>query len=249
MVSRGNVLIVLLWIMAVLGFLALSISSEVKRLADLSYGVSKRRSFFLLAFSAFEESLVRMVLEDDSRRWLPDGSERELELWGKKLNVVLEDESQKLNVNTAKEEDLAAVLASLGVQEPDALAQAILDFCDWDNAPRPLGAEDDYYLSLTPPYKPLNRPFRRFEELLLVRGMTPELWWRLLPHITLWGGGDTPFGPLTTEATGLVPGKNYRVTVKGDGFSLIAVVQYTATGDMFQIRQLCEHEDPKAYSS
>lgn len=229
--------------MAVVGFLALLISSEVKEVSDLSHGVTRRPMRTLVAFSAFQEALVRMVLED-GQRWVPDGSTRQLELWGQRVEVVLEDESTKLNLNGLGEDELASLLSSLGAQDPNALAQAILDFADWDNVPRPLGAEDEYYLSLDPPYRPLNRPFRRFEEILLVKGMSYELWSKLVPQVTLWGGGGTPFGPLSSEETRLVLGKNYRVTVKVDGFFLVGVVQYSATsGEVFHVRGLCEYEE------
>ena len=39
----------------------------------------------------------------------------------------------------------------------------------------PNGAESDYYGSLSPPYAPRNGPPVTIEELLLVRGVTPQL--------------------------------------------------------------------------
>jgi type II secretory pathway component PulK len=55
------------------------------------------------------------------------------------------------------------------------LADAILDFIDEDDDPRPAGAESDYYQSLTPPYRAKNGPIRSLDELLLVSGVTPRL--------------------------------------------------------------------------
>ncbi len=56
------------------------------------------------------------------------------------------------------------------------VADAILDWLDEDDLPRPLGAEfDDYYLHLPTPYKPTNGPIESIEQLLLVRGVTPQL--------------------------------------------------------------------------
>lgn len=56
-----------------------------------------------------------------------------------------------------------------------ATADAILDWIDEDTEPRPLGCEDEYYASLSTPYKTANRPLQSVEELLLVRGVTPQL--------------------------------------------------------------------------
>ena len=56
------------------------------------------------------------------------------------------------------------------------VADAILDWLDEDEEPRPLGAEfDDFYLHLPNPYKPANGPIESIEQLLLVRGVTPQL--------------------------------------------------------------------------
>ncbi len=56
------------------------------------------------------------------------------------------------------------------------IADAILDFLDEDEDARPYGCEyADYYQQLQPPYRPLNGPLTSIEQLLLVRGVTPQL--------------------------------------------------------------------------
>ena len=57
----------------------------------------------------------------------------------------------------------------------DELADAILDFIDADETAREFGCESDYYESLSPPYPAKNSPLESFDELLLVRGVTPSL--------------------------------------------------------------------------
>jgi general secretion pathway protein K len=51
---------------------------------------------------------------------------------------------------------------------------SILDWKDVDTGHRLNGAEDDYYQTLNPPYKAKNNRFDSVEELLLVRGVTPD---------------------------------------------------------------------------
>ena len=55
------------------------------------------------------------------------------------------------------------------------VADAILDWIDEDDEPREYGAEIEYYSSLDPPYSPRNGSIESIEELLLVRGVTPDL--------------------------------------------------------------------------
>ena len=55
------------------------------------------------------------------------------------------------------------------------IADAILDWIDEDDIPREYGAELDYYSSIEPPYVPRNGPVNSMDELLMVRGVTPDL--------------------------------------------------------------------------
>ena len=89
------------------------------------------------------------------------------------------DESGKINLNTMMIidpsgnalHDRLMVLPNM----TEDVADAIVDWIDPDNVPRANGAEDSYYQSLTPPYHCKNGPLDSLEELLLVRGVTPEL--------------------------------------------------------------------------
>ena len=56
------------------------------------------------------------------------------------------------------------------------VANSILDWLDpTSDTPRTDGAKDDYYSSLSPPYHCKNGPIDSLEELLLVKGVTPQL--------------------------------------------------------------------------
>lgn len=94
----------------------------------------------------------------------------------------LEDESGRLNLSTllvAETREPGAgrrwLLALPGMTE--AIADAILDWLDEDDMPRSLGAERDYYTSLPEPLLPANGPAATLEQLLRVKGVTPELLW------------------------------------------------------------------------
>ena len=68
----------------------------------------------------------------------------------------------------------------------DDVADNILDWIDADDTARPNGVESQYYGQLNPPYQPRNGPPTSIEELLLVKGVTPEL---------LFGRGRLRDGP------------------------------------------------------
>ncbi len=82
----------------------------------------------------------------------------------------LRDEAGRLNLNTATQ-DMLVRLPNMTVE----LAAAIRDWRDPEEQASPGGAGSEYYLLLPDPYYCKNAPFETVEELLLVRGATPEL--------------------------------------------------------------------------
>ena len=74
---------------------------------------------------------------------------------------------------------LILLFAACEVDDPESLVDAIMDWVDEDDDPGPNGAESDFYMSLDPPYVCKNGPMDSIEELLLIPGMTPELYFDL----------------------------------------------------------------------
>ena len=93
------------------------------------------------------------------------------------------DEERKLNVNTALTNpqilEKALTLAGAGVTEIPTIVSSIQDWIDQDDDERPNGAESSYYQGLDPPYSAKNGPIDELSELLLIKGVTPELYWGL----------------------------------------------------------------------
>jgi hypothetical protein len=92
----------------------------------------------------------------------------------------LEDESTRLNLNVLLilDKQMAGSGRTLLMALPDMtedVADSILDWMDTDDEPREFGAEVDYYSGLSPPYGAKNGAVDTVEELLLVRGVTPQL--------------------------------------------------------------------------
>jgi hypothetical protein len=113
----------------------------------------------------------------------------------------LEDESSRLNLRTvlkaeqATEGDGKKMLMALPGMT-DQIADAILDWIDEDNTPRQQGAEADAYTGLRPGYTPRNAPPATIEELLLVRGVTPQLLFGLDAARMAGGNSDPRYGAL-----------------------------------------------------
>lgn len=90
------------------------------------------------------------------------------------------DECAKLNLSALLRLDSSGQVAQNALMAlpnmTEEVANAILDWIDPDEDPRPGGAESDVYAGMSPPYRAKNGPLDSLDELLLVRGVT----WQLL---------------------------------------------------------------------
>jgi general secretion pathway protein K len=95
------------------------------------------------------------------------------------ISLKITDLERKANINTANTPELQQALTLMGADADSisVVADSIQDWIDTDDAPRIAGAENDYYQSLTPPYYAKNAPIDDLSELLLVKGVTPEMYW------------------------------------------------------------------------
>ena len=147
----------------------------------------------------------RLVFDDGGERWFfsvfsPGG--------GESLEDVrhgLTDEASKININASTNANLEKI-----PRLTPALAAALLDFIDEDDAPRPEGAEQDYYNGLPRPYTIRNGPLVSLDELLLVRGFTAEL---LHGSVAAREGGTDSESPPGTGETRTTHGLGQFLTV------------------------------------
>lgn len=171
-----------------------------------------------------------------------------------RLGVV--DETSKLNLNElplASEHALEARRMLLCMPRiTPRLADAILDWLDSDDEPRPLGAEAAYYSSLQRDAKARNRPLDHLSDLLGVRGMSEELLfgrdresvWDKTPSGQVGNGkvrrqvtrADIPFEEIGLEHFLTVYGGASFVTDQGDERILINNPDLVALFDSVEAR-------------
>jgi general secretion pathway protein K len=86
---------------------------------------------------------------------------------------VVNEEQEKVWLNLLSSEEF-----ELGEEEATNIIDAIIDWIDEDDEVLGFGgAESSYYQGLEKSYSPRNGPMEFIEELLLVRGITPELYY------------------------------------------------------------------------
>jgi general secretion pathway protein K len=106
-----------------------------------------------------------------------------LQLQNGTAEVEVIDETGKINLNAPLDQtfvDLVynlLIMVGLDPEQADIITDSIMDWRDPDDFVSPSGAESDYYLSLENPYLPKNGFFDAPDELLLISGVTPEIYY------------------------------------------------------------------------
>ena len=118
------------------------------------------------------------ILEDAETVWRVNVPLPEVPFAEGRYRVYIDNESGRVNINTAERGVLQMLVDHFDLSESrrDTIVDAILDWRDSDELHRLNGAESDYYQTLPEPYRCKNGPFDSVSELLLVRGITPEIY-------------------------------------------------------------------------
>ncbi len=187
--EQGVALIIVLWIFIFLFAVAFNFTANVREEAQAAHRFNEDTEGYYLAVAGFQRGLYEYLrpqqqpqqlgerLPEKTQPGFFDGSWREENLGDGAFKVRLVDEGGKINLNRADETLLRRIFTNLAVEEPrrTILVDSILDWIDADDLHRTNGAESDYYQALAPAYSAKNGPFTMIEELLWVRGVTPEL--------------------------------------------------------------------------
>jgi general secretion pathway protein K len=118
------------------------------------------------------------------------------------------DAGARIQINRATDADLRRFLTALDVDAgvADRLAQRIVDWRDPDDFRRARGAERDDYLRAGARRLPTNADFQRVADLRDVDGMTPELYARVAPLVTVLGTGQINVNAAPREVLASLPG-------------------------------------------
>lgn len=208
--SGGSILILTVWTLLFLASLAVAVASYVSGGLNLARQAANG-AYGHAAVQAGVEDMIA-VLSADTNEW--DGFR---EAWGKKgerqwdrcsmgdaaysiyftdsagaTNAGVVDEESRLNVNTADRQMLEVLFAAAGDMDSvsaSSLASAVIDWRDEDEDITAGGAESEYYAGLSPGYRCSNRQFGHIYELLLLKGMTRDVFDRVKDLVTIYGTG------------------------------------------------------------
>ena len=189
--EKGIALLLVLWVLVLLtvivGQFCYSIRTEltiIKNFRDETKGYYLARAGMnraLLEILNPQPTTAALPVDDPKalpkRAWRANSLIPPVALADGSYQVTIENESGKFNINVADSPLLTMMLEPFNLPKLQkyTIVESILDWRDMDHLHRYYGAENEYYQSLPNPYMCNNGPFRSIEELLLVRGMTKEL--------------------------------------------------------------------------
>lgn len=181
--QRGGALLAVLWLSVGLAAIAFSVAAmvrgEVGRASNAVEGLKAR----YLAAGALDRALNYMLYGPGQD--MPNGM---VQYWRPGIPLLLMrfpegdaavemiPESSRLNVNIADPGDLNRLLLAMGL--PPMMAQTITAaIIDWRGAAGTSTEFDRFYLAMTPSFRAPHASIEQIEDLLSVRGITPELFY------------------------------------------------------------------------
>ena len=202
----GFALVLILFVLLLLSMIGGAFALAVRTEALATRNAGEDLEGYALALAGVQQALAEIAggweanfLDASGRMGFArkDGSpvpspRKAVRLVAGEMDYQIVDEEGKVSVNRADQKLLTSLLRNLELPPGaniDEVVDAILDWVDSDDVRRLNGAEDEYYLGLRIPYLPKNGPMGAPEELLLVKGITPELFALLSEVLTVYGTG------------------------------------------------------------
>lgn len=173
--KKGLVLVTVLWLMVILMAIVATVGRNSRLDTKVSLSTTEELRCKWACRAGIEKAIG--VLYEDLREsdcltdlWSDNEEDfNDIMLAGGRFTVRAVDEASKLNINTATRGQLLALPNMV-----EDVADAIIDWRDKDDTPRPGGAEAGYYENLQFRYVARNGPFRTIRELLMVKGVSEE---------------------------------------------------------------------------
>jgi general secretion pathway protein K len=188
--QKGIALLIVLWVMVILmvSVFSFSLMTRAETYGTLAFKEAMEKKF--LAEAGVDRGIMEIIYRSVNQSqtlvlvgkevWKVDGTAYTTETVGGGYVVRLIDESGKISLTGLTDQNgiiLKNILINQGSspENADIIVDSILDWQDADDLRRLNGAEGDYYMSLPNPYKARNADIETPEELILVKGVTPEI--------------------------------------------------------------------------
>ncbi|MGH8472920.1 MAG: general secretion pathway protein GspK [Gammaproteobacteria bacterium] len=184
---------IVLWVVALLSIVAASLAFSMRTETTLAHDLVAQAQARALAEAGVYRGILELYNPDRLRRWRGDGRLYRFRFGGTQITVSLQDEAGKIDLNNAQRGGLLdTLLRASGIEDErrGALLDAIVDWRDPNHLRGLNGAEDPDYKAAGRTYEAKDATFNTVEELQQVLGVTPRLFKRLRPVLTVHSHSD-----------------------------------------------------------
>jgi general secretion pathway protein K len=276
--DRGAALLMVLWVLMLLTVIVGEFCYSMRTRVNITRNLKETTQAYYIAVAGLNTAIFKMVeqqlmpppaasTDDDTQEEtavalrvntdippVPFG-EGEFKVW-------IENEAGKININQADQRVLQMMLAGFDLddQQKAGIVDSILDWRDADDLHRLNGAEDDYYASLPNPYECKDADFESVEELLLVKGVTPEIFYGGLEDmITVFAADSSKTGRRTSRTRRASKTAGYGLNINAISPQLwaslpgmteeaiTAITEYRKEKDFRSVAELRELVGPDVY--
>jgi general secretion pathway protein K len=197
--QRGVALLLVLWTLALLSLIAAAFTATSRTEAQLARNFVDNAQARALAEAGIARAILGLLEPRPEDRWRADNFDYTFPLADGEVAIAIQDEAGKVDLNRAPDALLREMFLAVGIggRETDGLVRAINGRRPQGET-RPAGAQDE----ITPA-----SGFASVEELLGVPGMTPELYARIAPDLTVYSN-RLAINPMTAppEVLAAAPG-------------------------------------------
>jgi len=225
--QRGMVLVFALWVLGILTILAVSVAAGIRQKIFLVARLDERSRMNYLLEAAVKKTAgyiheqmeltsfdftptVKMNLLNNASELSSISLGRDqagvgyvaVDGDGTSLRWGVVDEESKINLNKTDQLTLTNLLMnvlSLKDEDADKLAQALLDWRQYGEGAVSGFFSDDYYSNLQYPYPKKDADYESLDEILLVKGVTKQMYDRLINFVTIYGDGSVNINTASKE--------------------------------------------------
>jgi len=214
--KKGSVLFISLWAVCLLTIFSIVLGYQVRQKLTLAQRLDEKSKLHFIAGSAVSKAIVELESQDQKPydalgdSWSNNSAFGQMNIGDGKVSISydyideksgtgqtqygLVDEERKININKVGLpvlERLFRIVAGLDETAAQELAACVIDWRDSDSQLSiPLGsAESLDYRSMQYPYEARNQDFEVLEEMLLVKGMTQDVFEKIKDYVTIYGSG------------------------------------------------------------
>lgn len=205
--EKGIALFLVLWVLTLLSVIAGEFCFAMRTEVNMTRNFKGQTEAYYIALAGMNRAIGELIKnevmppktsspkivgkeeepedEEDGERWRINTDIPPVSYGEGQYEVRIGNERGKININGANETLLKMMLNGFDLeeQEKSIIVDSIMDWRDKNDLHRLNGAEDDYYRSLPEPYECKDGDFDTVEELLMVRGVTPEIFYGGLKDI------------------------------------------------------------------